>query len=67
MSAEATAELNFGNSPFVLKDGEDKTSRQKKENAVIQRGNISPEEIGGVDADDLKSIAVTNLMRRLSL
>ena len=56
MSAEAAAELNFGNSPFVLKDGEDKAARQKKERGVIQRGNIRPEEIGGMDADDLQSV-----------
>jgi hypothetical protein len=56
MSAEAAAELNFGNSPFVLKDGEDKATRQKKERGVIQRGNIRPEEIGGMDADDLQSV-----------
>lgn len=56
MSAEAAAELNFGNSPFVLKDGENKTSRQKKEKAFIQRGNIRPEEIRGVYADDLQSV-----------
>lgn len=56
MSAEAAAELSFGNSPFVLKDGEDKAARQKKEKAVIQRGNIKPDEIGGVDADDLQSV-----------
>jgi hypothetical protein len=56
MSAEAAAELNFGNSPFVLKEGEDKATRREKEKAVIQRGNIRPEEIGGVDADDLQSV-----------
>lgn len=56
MSAEAAAELNFGNSPFVLKDGEDKASRQKKEKGVIQRGNIRPDELGGMDADDLQSV-----------
>jgi hypothetical protein len=56
MSAEFVAELNFGNSPFVLKDGENEASRQKKENMFIQRGNIRPEEIGGVDADDLQSV-----------
>ena len=56
MSAEAAAELNFGNSPFVLKDGKDKATRQKKERGVIQRGNIRPEEIGGMDADDLQSV-----------
>ena len=56
MTAEAAAEFNFGNSPFVLKEGEDKASRQKREKGVIQRGNIRPEEIGGVDADDLYSV-----------
>lgn len=56
ISAEAAAELNFGNSPFVLKDGEDKVSRQKKEKGVIQRGNIRPDELGGMDADDLQSV-----------
>lgn len=56
MSAEAAAELSFGNSPFVLKEGEDKASRQQKEKAIIQRGNIKPDEIGGVDADDLQSV-----------
>jgi hypothetical protein len=53
MSAEAAAELNFGSSPFVLKEGEDKATRQK---SVIQRSHIPTEDIGGVDADDLKSV-----------
>jgi hypothetical protein len=56
MSAEAAAEFNFGNNPFVLKEGEDKAARQKREKGIIQRGNIRPEEIGGVDADDLYSV-----------
>jgi hypothetical protein len=56
MSAEAAAELNFGNSPFVLKEGEDKASRQKKDKGVIQRGNTRPDELGGMDADDLQSV-----------
>jgi hypothetical protein len=53
MSAEAAAELNFGSSPFVLKEGKDKAARQK---SVIQRSHIPTEDIGGVDADDLKSV-----------
>jgi len=57
MSPEAAALLNFGNSPFVLKDGEDKASRHKTETkGVISRGNIKPDEIGGMDADDLASL-----------
>jgi hypothetical protein len=57
MSPEAAASLNFGSSPFILKEGEDKASRQKTETkGVISRGNIKPDEIGGMDADDLLSL-----------
>lgn len=57
MSPEAAALLNFGSSPFILKEGEDKASRQKTETkGVISRGNIKPNEIGGMDADDLVSL-----------
>jgi hypothetical protein len=57
MSPEAAAMLNFGNSPFILKEGEDKASCQKtKTKGVISRGNIKPDEIGGMDADDLASL-----------
>ena len=57
MSPEAAALLNFGSSPFILKDGEDKASRHKTETkGVISRGNIKPDEIGGMDADDLASV-----------
>jgi hypothetical protein len=57
MSPEAAALLNFGSSPFILNEGEDKASRQKTETkGVISRGNIKPDEIGGMDADDLASL-----------
>ena len=57
MSPEAAALLNFGNSPFILKDGEDKASRHQTETkGAISRGNIKPDEIGGIDADDLASV-----------
>jgi hypothetical protein len=48
MSLEAAALLNFGSSPFILKEGEDKASRQKAESkGIISCGNIKPDEIGG--------------------
>jgi hypothetical protein len=56
MTPEAAAMLNFGSSPFILKDGEDKQSRQKKERGVIERGNLRHDDIGGVEADDLASL-----------
>jgi hypothetical protein len=57
MSPEAATSLNFGSSQFILKEGEDKASRQKTETkGVISRGNIKPDEIGGMDADDLLSL-----------
>ena len=56
MSAEAAAMLNFGSSPFILKAREDKQTRQKKEKGVIERGNLRPEDIRGVEADDLASL-----------
>jgi hypothetical protein len=56
MSPEAAAMLNFGSSPYILKDGEDKKSRQKREEGVIERGNLHPDDIGGVEADDLASL-----------
>jgi hypothetical protein len=56
MVIEAAAMLNFGSSLFILKDGEDKQTRQKKEKGVIERGNLRPEDIGGVEADNLASL-----------
>lgn len=55
ITPEAAAFLNFGNSPFVLNEGGSKDARHKKK-GVIQRGNLKPEDIGGVDADDLESV-----------
>jgi hypothetical protein len=56
MSAEASAFLNFGNSPFILGEGESKDARKQKSKGVIQRGNLKPEDIGGTEADDLESL-----------
>ena len=56
MSAEVASMLNFGNSPYILKDGEDKETRQRKSKGVISRGNLKPTDIGGMDADDLDSL-----------
>ena len=56
ISPEAAAYLNFGNSPFILQDGENKDARHVKKKGVIQRGNMKPDEIGGVEADDLESV-----------
>ena len=57
ISPEAAAYLNFGNSPFILQDGENKDARHVKKKGVIQRGNMKPDEIGGVEADDLESVS----------
>lgn len=56
ISAEAAAFLNFGNSPFILQEGESKDARHAKKKGVVQRSNLKPDEIGGVDADDLESV-----------
>lgn len=56
MSPEAAAFLNFGSSPFILKDGEDKISRKNARKGTIRRGNLKPEDIGGIDTDDLDSV-----------
>jgi hypothetical protein len=41
MSLEAAALLNFGSSPFILKEGEDKASRQKTRAKVLSLVAIS--------------------------
>jgi hypothetical protein len=56
ITPEAAAFLNFGNSPFILNEGESKDAHHTKKKGVIQRGNLKPEDIGGVDADDLESV-----------
>ena len=58
MSPEAAALLNFGNSPFILKEGEDKDARKKSIKSAVSygHGNIKPNEVGGMDADDLASL-----------
>eukprot|EP00956_Cyclotella_meneghiniana_P032415 scaffold89146_cov64-Cyclotella_meneghiniana.AAC.6 len=56
MSPEAAALLNFGNCPFILKEGEDKDARKKSIKGTVSHGNIKPNEIGGMDADDLASL-----------
>jgi hypothetical protein len=43
MSPEATALLNFGNSPFILKEGEEKGARHESMKGTITRGNIKPD------------------------
>jgi hypothetical protein len=43
MSPEATALLNFGNSPFILKEGEEKRARHESMKGTITRGNIKPD------------------------
>ena len=56
MSPEAAALLNFGNSPFILKEGEDKDACKKSIKGAVSHGNIKPNEVGGMDADDLASL-----------
>jgi hypothetical protein len=56
MSPEAAALLNFGNSPFILKEGEDKHARQKSIKGVVSHGNIKPNEVGRMEVDDLASL-----------
>jgi hypothetical protein len=60
VSSEAAAFLNFGNSPFILGEGESKDARKQKAKGVIQRGNLKPEDIGGTDVDDLESLGDTS-------
>lgn len=56
MSTEAAAFLNFGSSPFILNDGKVKVDCQKKTKGVIACRNLKPDDIGGIEADDLASI-----------
>lgn len=56
MSAGAVAFLNFGSSPFILKDGEEKAQCHKSTKGVIERGNLKPDNIGGMEADDMASL-----------
>eukprot|EP00956_Cyclotella_meneghiniana_P008014 scaffold10676_cov49-Cyclotella_meneghiniana.AAC.5 len=56
LSPEAAAFLNFGSNPYILNEGEDKVSRQKRQKAAISRGNLAPKDVGGVDAEDLDSV-----------
>lgn len=60
MSAKAAAFLNFGNSLFILREGESKDARKNKAKGVIQRGNLKPEDIGGTEVDDLESLGDTS-------
>lgn len=61
VTAEAAAFLNFGNSPFILQEGESKDSRKKKkEKGVITRGNLKAGQLGGKEADDLESLGDTS-------
>lgn len=56
MSAGAAAFLNFGSSPFILKEGEEKAQCHKSTKGVIERGNLKPDNIGGMEADDMASL-----------
>lgn len=66
MSADAAAMLHFGSSPFILKDGEDKLTCQNRERGVIEPGNLHPQDIGGVEADDLASWVTSQTLRQSS-
>lgn len=56
MSAEAVAFLNFGSSPFILKEGEEKAQHHKSTKGMIECRNLKPDDIGGMEADDLASL-----------
>lgn len=55
MSVEtaATVELNLSNSPYV---SENNVPMQKREQGVIRPWQYLPKEVGGINADDLKSV-----------
>ena len=57
--SDAAARLKFGESPFVLKTGENALPENNKKKAPpkITSSNLHPNQKGGIDVDDLHSVS----------
>lgn len=55
MGTAAAAHLAFGQSPFILKEGEEMKPASAKK-VQIKHSDLGPEDMGGIDLDDLASV-----------